>query len=149
MYFHTFFSCYLKCSLFGWSFILVSLPCSSVPVRCLGKILFLVQIRRDGGLQVCLPWYLNMLWFMLLFLHVSSFSLCTLTTLMTEQNLAGKAFVTYRVGGAGESPHQSSINSVPELKVNVKGSNFWAQTPSPLSYLGHWYLTLTEQLFFM
>lgn len=149
MCFHTFFSCYLKCSLFAWSFSLASLPCSSVPVRCLGKILFLVQIRRDGGLQVCLPWYLNMLWFMLLFLHVSWFSLCTLTTLVTEQNLAGQAFVTYWVRGGGESPHESSLNSVPELKVNVKGSKFWTQTPSLLSYLGPQYLTLTEQLFFV
>lgn len=133
--------------LFRWNFGLASLPCSSVPMRSLGKILFPVQTRRDGGLQICLPQYLSMLWFMLLFLHVSWFSLCTLTSLMTEQNLSVNTFVTYQVRGGEESSHKYSFNNVPELMVNVKGSKFWTQTPSPLSYLGHWDLTLREQQF--
>lgn len=84
---------------------------------------------------------------MLLFLHISWFSLCTLTSLTTEQNLSVNTFVTYQVRGGEESSHKYSFNNVPELMVNVKGSKFWTQTPSPLSYLGHWDLTLREQQF--
>lgn len=61
MYFHIFFLL-LKVQnyhgLFGWSFGLASLPCSSVPMRCLGKILSQFRSEKmETDLSTLLPEY--------------------------------------------------------------------------------------------